>query len=42
MSEKDQEMNIAETEENDEVLAEEQPEEEHKSRRKNEIFLSRS
>ena len=36
MSEKDQEMNIAETEENDEVLAEEQPEEEHKSRRKNE------
>ncbi len=36
MSEKDQEMNIAETEENEEVLAEEQPEEEHKSRRKNE------
>ncbi len=36
MSEKDQEMNIAETEENEEVLAEEQQEEERKSRRKNE------
>ncbi len=36
MSEKDQEMNIAETEENEEVLADEQQEEAPKSRRKNE------
>ena len=36
MSEKDQEMNIAESEGNEEVLAEEQQEEAPKSRRKNE------